>query len=420
MKIRIGAVLLALDLACAASGAWADQVVLRVVPHADLKILDPHTNTAPITLMHGLMIYDTLFSLDEKQAPRPQMVGTETVSPDKLVYNFTLRPGLKFHDGQPVTSRDVVASPSGLAGGKVVKVDRVEFVVLPDGFTKSGALQRGEVDMIDQLPHDQVPILEKSPGVVLRGVTQLDYTAAIRPNSLYPPFNDQKARQALALIVSQADYLSAAYGDPHWWRTCYGFFVCGSPNETEAGSEAYRQPDLARAKALFAEAGYKGEKIRLINTHEISAIGALGDVTAATLKEIGVNVEIADSDWGTMLARRAKKEPPAEGGWNLFHTGIGGGAMYSPITNFAIDSSCDGKNWFGWPCDEETQKLRQAYVDADDEETRRNVLVALETHLWQAAPIIPLGQEVQPFAWRDNVTGVLRSNFLVFWNITKS
>ena len=81
-----------------------------MVPHADLKILDPHTNTATITLMHGQMIYDTLFAWDEHLQPKPEMVDSYTVSPDKLVYTFTLRPGLKFHDGQKVTSRDAVAS----------------------------------------------------------------------------------------------------------------------------------------------------------------------------------------------------------------------------------------------------------------------------------------------------------------------
>ena len=70
--------------------------VLRVVPHADLKVLDPHTNTATITLMHGAMIYDTLFSWDSQLQPKPQMVESYRVSPDRLVYTFTLRSGLKF------------------------------------------------------------------------------------------------------------------------------------------------------------------------------------------------------------------------------------------------------------------------------------------------------------------------------------
>jgi peptide/nickel transport system substrate-binding protein len=510
-----------LTLVAAAGAPHAADKTLRVVPHADLKVLDPHTNTATITIMHGAMIYDTLFAWDSKLQPQPQMVGAYQVSPDRLVHTYTLRPGLKFHDGQPVTTKDVIPSikrwmvrntlgqtlakfidkieatddktfvirlkepfafvelalgsldadimraqdaatdpfkavtttigsgpfrfvrgewdpgakvvyeknpdyvpraepPDGLAGGKVVKLDRVEWIVLPDPFTKSGALQRGEVDMIDQLPQDQIPVLEHAPDVVIGRVALIDAYGIIRPNSLYPPFNNEKARQALALAVDQRAYLSAAFGDERWWRQCWSFFVCGSAAGTEAGSQDYRRQDLGRAKQLLAEAGYKGEKIVMLTTQEIPSIAALGDVTADTLRKIGVNVDIAVSDWGTMVARRAKKEPPAQGGWNLFHTTVGGTAMSMPFANFTINSSCDGKNWFGWPCDPKTEELRTAYIRAADEGADQAALEALHRRLWQALPDIPVGQYSQPFAWRSNVTGVLRGPLLVFWNIDKN
>src|SRR5436853_6214684 len=386
LKLGLIALLMALPVEARA------EKVLRVVPHADLKIVDPYTTTATITLMHGQMIYDQLFAWNAKLEPKPQMVDHYEVSPDKLVYTFTLRPGLKFHDDQPVTPRDVIASlkrwmvrdvigqamapfveewqavddktfvlrlkepfafvetalaisagtapvimreedartdpfknitttigsgpfkfvaaewnpgaktvyvkspdyvpradpPDGNAGAKLAKVDRVEWIVLPDPFTKSSAIQRGEVDIIDQLPNDQIPVLEKTPGITLDRTSFLASLRYILPNPLYPPFDNPKARQALAMAVNQEEYLSAAFGDERWWRQCYSFFVCGSPNETEAGSEPYQKPDLARAKTLLQEAGYKGEKIVLINTHEIASIGALGDVTANNLKQIGV------------------------------------------------------------------------------------------------------------------------------------
>jgi peptide/nickel transport system substrate-binding protein len=348
-------------LGAASTGQAADQVVLRVVPHADLKILDPHTNTATITLMHGQMIYDTLFAWDEKLQPKPEMVDTYTVSSDKLLYTFTLRPGLKFHDGQKVTSRDAVASikrwmvrdvlgqtlakyigsieagddnifairlvrpfafvetalgatwavimraedaatdpfkaitttvgsgpfrfvasewnpaarvvyeknpdyvprpepPSGVAGGKVVKVDRVEFVVLPDPFTKTAALQRNEVDLIDQLPHDQIPTLEKSPDITVAANAQIQATAIVRPNSLYPPFDNEKAREALALTVNQDEYLSAGFGDQRWWRQCYSFFVCGSPNETEAGADPLPQAGSRASQAAVRRGRVQGRE----------------------------------------------------------------------------------------------------------------------------------------------------------------
>ena len=86
------------------------QTTLRVVNHSDLKILDPIWTTAYIVRNHGYMIYDTLFALDGKLEVKPQMVDKWTTSDDKLTWTFTLRDGLEFHDGTPVTADDVVPS----------------------------------------------------------------------------------------------------------------------------------------------------------------------------------------------------------------------------------------------------------------------------------------------------------------------
>src|SRR5260221_9731453 len=86
------------------------ETVLRFVPHADLRILDPIWTTGYITRNHGYMVYDTLFALDAELKPQPQMVGDWSVSADQLVYSFSLRPGLTFHDGTPVRPADVVPS----------------------------------------------------------------------------------------------------------------------------------------------------------------------------------------------------------------------------------------------------------------------------------------------------------------------
>src|SRR5437868_2723378 len=83
---------------------------LRVSLHSDLKIVDPIWTTALISVNHGYMIYDTLFALDEKLIPQPQMVDRYAMSPDKLTWTFTLRDGLEWHDGAPVTAEDCIAS----------------------------------------------------------------------------------------------------------------------------------------------------------------------------------------------------------------------------------------------------------------------------------------------------------------------
>ena len=97
-------------IAAAMLGSASAEKVLRVVPHADLKNVDPIWTTAYITRNHGYMVYDTLFAADENLKIHPQMVGDYSISDDGLVYTMTLRDGLKWHDGTPVTSEDCIAS----------------------------------------------------------------------------------------------------------------------------------------------------------------------------------------------------------------------------------------------------------------------------------------------------------------------
>src|SRR3982074_3922907 len=94
---------LALALIAMSIGARAEKV-LRVVPHADLKIVDPYATTATITLMHGQMIYDQLFAWNSKLEPKPQMVDHYEISPDRLAYTFPFRPRPTIPPRQPGTT----------------------------------------------------------------------------------------------------------------------------------------------------------------------------------------------------------------------------------------------------------------------------------------------------------------------------
>ena len=84
--------------------------ILRIVPNADLETLDPINTTAGVVQSHAQLIYDQLFGRDAEQRSQPQMVDTYSVSADALVWRFTLREGLMFNDGAPVTANDMVAS----------------------------------------------------------------------------------------------------------------------------------------------------------------------------------------------------------------------------------------------------------------------------------------------------------------------
>ena len=219
-----------------------------------------------------------------------------------------------------------------------------------------------------------------------------------------------KARQAVAHAVSQQDYMSAAYGDPKYWRECYAFWVCGSPNGTEVGSEAYRKPDLEKARALVRESGYDGRPVVLIGGSDVLPYQRMSLITADLLKQIGMNVDMQLSDWGSVAARRAKKDPPSQGGWNLFHTSANGAQLASPLTSPSTITTCDGKNFPGWPCDQVEEDMRMHYIRETDPAKQTDVAGSdASPSCGQSLPYVPLGQFKQPFLWRSNVKGVLQS-----------
>ena len=516
--------LAAAALALTASGAaLAQQKVLRVVPHADLKVLDGYQTTATITAQHMGAVLDTLFSWDENTESKPQMVERYTLSDDKLTYTMTLRPGLKFHDGSNVTSKDVVASvrrlvkrevlgrsiepflasidavddktftiklkepfglllfalggssnlagiyrekealvdpntpvtepigsgpfvfnkaewvpgskviydkfkdyvpraekASGFAGGKVVKVDRVEYRVIPDSATVFAAFNAGEVDFLDQTAIDLVQTVEKNPDVVVGTIWPTEGFGLLRMNHLHPPFNNIKARQALALMIDQKEYLAAGIGPAKYWRECHSIWICGTPYGTEAGAEPYKKQNLEKAKQLMIESGYKGEKVLLMGAADIQFLNAFTMVTAENLKKIGVNVELVIQDWGSIVTRRSKNDPPAQGGWNIFHTGSGTASQANPMSSNISPTTCEAA-WFGWPCDREIEKVRQAFIREVDPAKQKQLAETLHKRLWEEnIPVLPVGQYQQPFLWRKNITGIMKANTVVYWNIEKN
>ncbi|MFI4982902.1 MAG: ABC transporter substrate-binding protein, partial [Nevskiales bacterium] len=306
----------------------------------------------------------------------------------------------------------------GLAGGRLAKMDRVEWKVVPDAATAAAALQAGEVDIWEQPALDLVPLLSKNPGVKLQRLTELSNQEMLRPNALYPPFNNPKARLALAYVIDQGDIMAAGFGDPKFWRRCNAYFICGGPYGTEVGTEDFK-PDYAKAKALLAEAGYKGEKLLFASTHEIAWIGQMAEVAADEMNKAGMNVEIIWGDWGTTGARVNNKAAPDKGGWNLFLTGASGPTMHHPLTNLGTNMACDGKNFVGWPCDERAEQLRQAFLDASEAD-RPAALDKLHRYLAEVQPYRVLGQNDQPVALRSNVNGLLSSPVIVYWNIDRN
>ena len=147
-----------------------------------------------------------------------------------------------------------------------------------------------------------------------------------------------------------------------------------------------------------------------------------GDYAAENLKAAGLNVEVAESDWGTFMTRRNNKAEPGRGGWNLFITSVSGSGTFSPLSNSIADTTCGARNFAGWTCDEEAARLRDAWIHEPDPVAQRVLLERLSRRLWEVMPAILLGQRAQLYAWRSTITGFVHAPSLVtvFWNVEKA
>jgi peptide/nickel transport system substrate-binding protein len=294
--------------------------------------------------------------------------------------------------------------------------DRIEWMIPSDAATAGAALQNGEVDWWETPLPDLIPLLKRNRNISLDIADPFGNIGSLRFNHLQPPFNDVRARRALNYLVDQGDAMAAGFGDAANWQRCNAFFTCGGPYESEAGAEGFK-PDIARAKALLAEAGYKGEKLVFIASHD-NANGAISEVAADAMAKAGINIEMVWSDWASVVGRALKQDPVAQGGWNIRVTGQPGALAASPQANAGVDTSCTRRNFSGWPCDEEAEALRAALIEADAA-ARPGLLEKLHRRLAEVVPYRVLGQSSGPAAFRSNVTGVLESPVIVYWNIEK-
>ena len=311
-------------------------------------------------------------------------------------------------------------APSFTAGGKVANFDRVEWNIIADAATSAAAMQTGEEDWWQQPIVDLLPQMKRTRSLKVVPMTRFGSVEVLRFNHLHPPFDNVKMRQALLQVVSQKDYMQAAFGDDtSLYKTDVGVFTPGSPAATDIGMEALTGPrDFALAKQLVAESGYKGEKVVILAPTDYPFLEAFCQVTRDLLGKLGVAVDYVATDWGTVVQRRASKSPPSQGGWNIFCTGWEGLNVNDPAGHYPIIGS--GQNaWFGWPTSPAIEQLRTDWFNAPDAVAQKRATDAIQVKVWEEVPYIPLGQFFQPAVQRDTVTGVVGSPFPVFWNVKK-
>ena len=163
--------------------------------------------------------------------------------------------------------------------------------------------------------------------------------------------------------------MRAIIGDPKYYKICPALLTCGGPYENDGGSQWMKEYNPKKALQLLKEAGYKGEPITVLAATDHNTITPATQVLIQAMREAGINVDVQSMDWGSVVTRRANKNPPSQGGWNIFVTTSGGVGSANPVLHTWIGAACD-KGLFGWPCDPEVEKLRNAFGMASSEEDR--------------------------------------------------
>lgn len=308
---------------------------------------------------------------------------------------------------------------SGLAGGKVVNLDRVEWVWIQDTETQVNALLKGEIDMIESVNYDTLPVLEKDKGVrVISGRTSNQYV--FRMNWLIAPFNNVKIRQAAMVALGQEEFLQANIGDKRFYRVCKALFTCDTPLASDVAMENVLNGNAQRAREMLKEAGYDGTVVVMPQPADLQVIKQLPIVAKAQLERAGFKVEVQATDWTTMVNRLVtKKGPPSEGGWSAFATSWTQVDILDPLMTPYLAATCD-KARAGWPCDEQMEKLRDAYVRAVTPEEKKAAAEAVQRHFVEIVTHVHLGEWVGVSAVRANIeTRPVPPPVTTFWGISK-
>ena len=308
-------------------------------------------------------------------------------------------------------------APDMFTGGKLVNFDHIDWIVQPDPATAAAALQRGEVDLIERPLLDLLPVLNRADSLRTDELDTFGALAILRFNQLQPPFDNSKLRQALLPGIDQSEVVAAAVGDAQKYGTYpVGFFPSGTPMATLEGLGALTGPrDMARARQLVKESGYKGERVVMVAPSDLPQIMAMSQVMQDQLSRMGLNVDFQSTDWGTMLSRITKKDPVDAGGWSCFCITWASLSVATPGSSYPLRGN-GVAGWNGWPTDGTLETLRQGWFNAPDAAAAQAICRDMQQQAMQSLPYVPLGQWTQPAAFTRRLSGLLNSPFMLFWN----
>ncbi len=309
----------------------------------------------------------------------------------------------------------------GLSGGKVVHVERAEFVSLPDNTTRVAALQTGEIDYLERVPLDFIERLRRDRNLVVTpGMGPAQIFGVLTLNHTQPPFNDIRVRRALQAAIQQPEIM-AGLGLPRgmFQEHCNTIFMCGGPFATEAGAEWLRDPSPQRARSLLQDSGYANQPIVVLHSQDSALINPITLVAIEQMRRAGFNLDVRTTDWSTVAQRRTSRQPIDQGGWNVVPLVWTGFDMEDPSGNPVLVHNC-ANAYPGWWCDERQRPLLEAFLAESDPARQRALAAQLQAMAHEHVSVVILGQFASPGAYRASLRGLLDVGFPVLWNIERT
>ncbi len=309
---------------------------------------------------------------------------------------------------------------SGMAGGRQVNFDRVEWVIIRDPQTQFNAIKAGEVDMIEQPSFEQYETLKKTEGLKVEDFSPAGLQFIMRFNHLHKPFDNPKIRQAAMVAMGQQAYINTQVGVPELGRLCRSIFPCGTAYADENTGYFTGIANPAKAREMLKEAGYDGTPVVLMRPTDLASIAKIPLVAKQQLEAAGFKVDFQQMDWASLVARRAKKDAPSAGGWNAFLTAWTAGDISNPLSMAMLNAKGE-TGWFGWQNEPRIENLKAQFARAASDADKKRLASEIQAVAMETATHAPLGQYRSPTVLRNNVSGLLQTPGIpVMWNLKKN
>jgi peptide/nickel transport system substrate-binding protein len=294
----------------------------------------------------------------------------------------------------------------GFAGRKEAWVDVVDFKLVKEPGARVAGLESGQFHIIEDLPAESAKRLAANKDIKIHDLKNW-WLHGAWVNHARAPTTDNKIRRAMQIALDMEEIMEIATDGAYVLQP--GLQYPGNPYYVTDGGKLYNAKDLAQAKALLKEAGYRGEELVMITNSSYQSMYKAAQVAAEQLKAVGFKVRMDVFDWATALAKRKDKEA-----WNIWFTGQGTGPSVGPFTALK-DVVSPQLNQF--TPDPVLDKLFDEMISGATFEARKATFAKFQDRVYDQVLFLKFGDLTRKQAARANVLGFVPYRIPRMWNV---